>query len=55
MHALKQGEKNVAQEASINSGVGSDPIKLAVRNLNFFYGEKQALFGNTLDIVIEVG
>jgi len=25
-------------------------IKLSVRNLDFFYGEKQVLFGNTLDI-----
>jgi len=26
-------------------------VKIAVRNLNFFYGNKQALFDNTLDIV----
>ncbi|MDQ6994030.1 MAG: phosphate ABC transporter ATP-binding protein PstB [Mariprofundaceae bacterium] len=26
-------------------------IKIAVKNLNFFYGDKQALFDNTLDIV----
>lgn len=28
----------------------SPPIKMAVRNLEFYYGEKQVLFGNTLDI-----
>lgn len=26
-------------------------VKVAVRNLNFYYGEKQALFDNTLDIM----
>jgi len=26
-------------------------IKISVKNLNFFYGDKQALFDNTLDIV----
>ena len=28
----------------------ADEIKLSVRNLNFYYGEKQVLFGNTLDL-----
>ncbi len=27
-----------------------EPVKIAIRNLNFFYGDKQVLFGNTLDI-----
>jgi len=27
-----------------------DEIKLSVRNLDFYYGDKQVLFGNTLDI-----
>ncbi len=27
-----------------------DGVKISVRNLDFFYGEKQVLFGNTLDI-----
>jgi len=26
-------------------------VKIAVRDLNFYYGDKQALFGNTLDIM----
>jgi len=28
----------------------NNTVKMAVRNLNFFYGDKQVLFGNTLDI-----
>ncbi len=27
-----------------------EPVKIAIRGLNFFYGDKQVLFGNTLDI-----
>ena len=49
MCALSRGQE-IAQTATINSGVGNDPVKLSVRNLNFYYGEKQALFGNTLEI-----
>ncbi|VAW40367.1 Phosphate transport ATP-binding protein PstB (TC 3.A.1.7.1) [hydrothermal vent metagenome] len=29
---------------------GMKEVRLSVRNLNFFYGDKQALFDNTLDI-----
>jgi phosphate transport system ATP-binding protein len=42
--------EEVAHAVTINSGVGNDPVKLSVRNLNFYYGDKQALFGNTLEI-----
>ena len=30
--------------------VENAPVKIAVKNLDFFYGSSQALFGNTLDI-----
>jgi len=30
--------------------VQAEEIKLSVRNLDFYYGDKQVLFGNTLDI-----
>ena len=33
-----------------NTGIGSDQVKLSVKNLSFFYGDKQVLFNNTLDI-----
>ena len=49
MCALSRGQE-ITQTATINSGVGNDPVKLSVRDLNFYYGEKQALFGNTLEI-----
>ena len=29
---------------------GETPVKVAIRNLNFFYGKHQALFDNTIDI-----
>jgi len=34
----------------INQAAQENEIKLSVRNLNFFYGDKQVLFGNTLDL-----
>ena len=50
MCPLKKGKRVTISEETINSGVGDDPIKLSVKNLNFYYGDKQALFNNTLDI-----
>lgn len=39
-----------APDAMSQAEQNKDEIKLAVRNLNFFYGDKQVLFDNTLDI-----
>jgi len=39
-----------ADTADRGDKLGQDDIKLSVRNLNFYYGDKQVLFGNTLDI-----
>jgi len=50
MYSLSGEAEGGAPETTINTGVGDDPVKLSVRNLNFFYGDKQALFNNTLDI-----
>jgi len=41
-----QAEKTPQDDDTRNNG-----IKLSVRNLDFYYGDKQVLFGNTLDIV----
>jgi len=35
----------------INDIEKTPDVKIAVRDLNFYYGDKQALFGNTLDIM----
>jgi len=43
--SLSAIKENTPEEAAHN-----DSIKLSVRNLNFYYGDKQVLFGNTLDI-----
>ncbi len=37
-------------QTASNSGIGTDKVKLSIRNLSFFYGDKQALFENSLDI-----
>jgi phosphate transport system ATP-binding protein len=42
---MTQSATREAARASVK-----EPVKIAIRNLNFFYGDKQVLFGNTLDI-----
>ncbi len=37
-------------ENTSGKAIRSNEIKLSVRNLDFYYGSKQVLFGNTLDI-----
>ncbi|RMH51320.1 MAG: phosphate ABC transporter ATP-binding protein PstB [Zetaproteobacteria bacterium] len=39
--------RNGAEESRAIDG---DAVKISVRNLDFFYGDKQVLFGNTLEI-----
>ncbi|OGV52394.1 MAG: phosphate ABC transporter ATP-binding protein [Lentisphaerae bacterium GWF2_52_8] len=41
-----QGTDRTAQKFADNA-----QVKIAVRNLDFFYGEHQALFGNSIDIL----
>lgn len=42
---------NTAGSATKHNGtIGNNEIKLSVRNLNFYYGDTQVLFGNTLEI-----
>jgi len=38
-------------EQTQTDDVTDTSVKMSVRNLDFFYGDKQVLFGNTLDIV----
>ena len=47
---LARPADTTAPDAMSRAAQNKDEIKLSVRNLNFFYGEKQVLFGNTLDI-----
>jgi phosphate transport system ATP-binding protein len=48
---VKGMQKSVAaMELGPNKKVDMGEIKLSIRGLNFYYGEKQALFDNTLDI-----
>jgi phosphate transport system ATP-binding protein len=42
--------KSSAEAAPTGAAPDMGEIKLSVRNLDFFYGDKQALFGNTLEI-----
>jgi phosphate transport system ATP-binding protein len=35
----------------VTAGGERETVKISVKNLNFYYGEHQALFGNTLDIM----
>jgi len=37
-------------QSADNPAGHTDEVKLSIRNLNFYYGNKQVLFGNTLDI-----
>jgi phosphate transport system ATP-binding protein len=37
-------------EAARTSAVGAAPVKISTRNLNFYYGEHQALINNNLDV-----
>jgi len=39
-----------AAETGRSSMVGNAPVKISARNLNFYYGEHQALINNNLDI-----
>jgi phosphate transport system ATP-binding protein len=50
MCALRRKAEELGPDESINTGVGDDPVKLSVRHLNFYYGEKQALFDNNVEI-----
>ena len=43
-------KKSAPMELGPNKKIDMGEIKLSIRNLNFYYGEKQALFNNTLDI-----
>jgi phosphate transport system ATP-binding protein len=45
-----QGDKTPAQNKVSEPKPGMGEIKLSVRHLDFYYGDKQALFDNTLDI-----
>ena len=45
-----QGDKTPAQDKTSRPQLGMGEIKLSVRHLDFYYGDKQALFDNTLDI-----
>ncbi|HZE21730.1 MAG TPA: ATP-binding cassette domain-containing protein, partial [Desulfobaccales bacterium] len=44
-------ENEVIASAALLKNLGMTP-KLAVRHLGFYYGEKQALFDNNLDIAV---
>ncbi len=37
-------------EAARTSAVGAAPVKISARNLNFYYGDHQALINNNLDV-----
>jgi len=37
-------------EAARTSAVGAAPVKISTRNLNFYYGDHQALINNNLDV-----
>jgi len=39
-----------SEKAAQDNEIQTNDIKLSVRNLDFYYGDKQVLFGNTLDI-----
>ena len=43
-------DKDPALDSTLGSKYGMGEIKLSVRNLNFYYGDKQAIFDNNLDI-----
>jgi phosphate transport system ATP-binding protein len=45
-----QGDKSPAQDKASGPMRGMGEIKMSVRHLDFYYGDKQALFDNTLDI-----
>ncbi len=52
MAAASRGvDVSLPQEVAHDEISASEEIKLSVRNLEFYYGESQVLFGNTLDIV----
>ncbi|MDR3629091.1 MAG: phosphate ABC transporter ATP-binding protein PstB [Desulfocapsaceae bacterium] len=48
--AIGMGKKSIAMELMPNKKPEIGEIKLSIRKLNFYYGDKQALFENTLDI-----
>jgi len=50
MTTSQQASPPQAGSSSQQAAVIEGDIKLSVRNLDFFYAEKQVLFGNTLDI-----
>lgn len=43
-------DKAIDQVSEQTTASESNAVKLSVRNLNFYYGKNQVLFGNTLDI-----
>jgi len=47
---MKTKAENDCQDHFDSHPSGIKEVRLSVRNLNFFYGDKQALFDNTLDI-----
>ncbi len=42
--------KTPAPASALGGQSGTGEVKLSIRNLNFYYNDKQALFDNTLDI-----
>jgi phosphate transport system ATP-binding protein len=43
-------ERDILNDATRQFDIHAAKPKISARNLNFFYGEKQALFNNTIDI-----
>ena len=50
MTPTTSGEHESATAAAFGAKYGMGEVKLSIRQLNFYYGHKQALFDNTLDI-----
>ena len=50
MAAAEPESRDAAAEVQPNAASTADSVKLSIRNLNFYYGNTQVLFGNTLDI-----
>lgn len=45
-----QGQNDLATASNLGAKYGMGEIKISVRHLNFYYGDKQAIFDNNLDI-----
>jgi len=49
--AFGSADEAIPNETEHDETTTNNEIKLSVRNLDFYYGDKQVLFGNTLEIV----